>query len=227
MFVSCEQVWVVATRACFHGARLLLLLVILSASVVALYAAESLPSVVGNLSANALFEDEDQSESHRIISGDRLDVRVLQDADLDRIVMVDLQGRIQLSLIGGVKVAGLSVESATKKIRDAYQVDYIIDPTVSLSIVEYGKKRFTVIGAVKRPGDYLIRANQSINILQAIAIAGGYSAQADSRKITVKRTVAGKEIVQKVNGRNMAKESDVAVFKVFSNDIISVGQSLF
>ena len=164
---------------------------------------------------------------HRIIPGDRLDVKVAQDADLNTVALVDLAGMIRLQLIGNVAVGGLTTEEASEKVRLAYQKDYIIDPTISISIDTYGQQRFTVIGRVNRAGDFLFRANKSVNVLQAIAIAGGYSAEADPRKITVKRKVNGREEVYRLNGKEMAARQGVEVFAIKSGDIVTVGESLF
>ena len=164
---------------------------------------------------------------HRIIPGDRLEVKVAQDADLNSVVLVDLTGKVQLPLIGTVSVSGLQVDEAAERVRLAYQKDYIIEPTVTVSVSEYGQRRFTVIGRGNKPGDFLFRANKTVNVLQAIAIAGGYSPDADPRKITVKRKVDGREKVFRLNGREMASGQDVKVFALQTGDIVSVSESLF
>ncbi len=199
---------------------------LLACTWLSLYAAESgvRPATPG---AGTLADIRGAKSSHQLIPGDRVSVRVLQDADLNAEVMVDVDGNLNLQLLGDVRVVGLTLAAATKRIRDAYEKDYIYEPVISLSIVEYGKKRFTVIGAVNQPGDFLYRANQTVNILQAVGIAGGYSPKADPRKITVKRKVNGEEKVFKLDGRAMAREKDTVVFKIESNDIVSVGESIF
>jgi len=45
-----------------------------------------------------------------------------------------------------------------------------------LTVVEYAKRLFTVMGEVQRPGTYEIPHDQSVNVLQAIAMAGGFHA---------------------------------------------------
>ena len=179
------------------------------------------------LAADDVESSDKEVRVHRIIPGDRLEVKVAQDADLNSVVLVDLTGKVQLPLIGLVSVSGLQVDEAAERVRLAYQKDYIIEPTVTVSVSEYGQRRFTVIGRVNKPGDFLFRANKTVNVLQAIAIAGGYSPDADPRKITVKRKVDGREKVFRLNGREMASGQDVKVFDLQTGDIVSVGESLF
>jgi polysaccharide export outer membrane protein len=66
-----------------------------------------------------------------------------------------------------------------------------------------------------------------MRLLQAIGMAGGYTRIADPGKITLKRTVNGKEGVFKLNAKRMASGDATSEFEVLPGDVITVGESLF
>jgi len=53
--------------------------------------------------------------------------------------------------------------------------DYLVNPQVNLTVMEYSKRRFIVLGQVQRPGAYDMPDRDSVRLLQAIGMAGGYT----------------------------------------------------
>src|SRR5262245_52678572 len=96
-------------------------------------------------------------------------VKVYQEEDLTTQARVARDGSITLPLLGTVYIGSNSVEQAIGLIRDGLAKDYLVNPQVSLSIVEYAKRRFTVLGQVNRPGTYEMPSDDQVNLLQAIA----------------------------------------------------------
>ena len=164
---------------------------------------------------------------YRIHVGDMIEMSIYQEDELTTKVRVDQDGSVLLPLIGNVDVAGKTVNACAELIRKAFMKDYLVNPIVNLTVVEFGKAHFTVLGQVKRPGYYLYPANRGLNLLQAIAMAGGYTRIGSPSKITVNRTSGGSEQVIRVNAKEMAKEANRQLFEVKSGDTISVGESLF
>ena len=72
-----------------------------------------------------------------------------------------------------------------------------------------------------------MQGSNSITLLQAIGMAGGYTKIADPSNVTVKRKEGGGERVLKFNAKRMARGDDNNVFTIKSGDVISVGESLF
>jgi len=167
------------------------------------------------------------NEQHRLNVGDLIDVRVLQEDELNSKTRVDPDGTVTLPLLGTIRVGGKSVLEARNVIKAALQKDYLYNPQVQLTVVEYAKRRFAVLGEVSRPGYFEMPQTGKVTLLEAIAMAGGYTAIADNRKVSVKRVVNGKEAVIPLNARAMAKESGAKIFELQPDDTVTVGQSIF
>ena len=100
---------------------------------------------------------------------DLIKVQVFQEPDLDRELRVSQDHTIVIPLIGSVNVKDRTVRDTELLITELYGRDYLVNPQVSLSIIEFGKRRFTVLGEVQRPGAYDLPEDQSLNLLQAIS----------------------------------------------------------
>lgn len=126
--------------------------------------------------------------------GDTLSVSVMQDAKLDRTVIVDPSGQIAFPLAGHFRVQGLTpqaVENILKqKLKSNYR-DESLDITVALANAvkdipeEDLKPKVFITGEILRPGSYVVR--QKTTLMQAIALAGGLGPYAAKRRIMVRR----------------------------------------
>jgi polysaccharide export outer membrane protein len=158
---------------------------------------------------------------------DVIEVRVFEQPELDRVVRIPSDGKILLPLIGEVELGGRDLLQATRMIREKLAAGYLSDPHVSIFVREAGRRLFTVLGQVQRPGTYRFPERQPMNLIQAIGIAGGYTRLASLRGISVKRQLKGTERVFKLDGNKMASEENVALFEVIPGDIITVKERLF
>jgi len=159
-------------------------------------------------------------------SGDTLNLMVYKEPDLNMQSKIARDGRVQLPLLGEVKVAGMSVREAQEHIRKLLNADYVVDPQVYLNIVSYTQRKFTIIGQVTRPGSYELQGTESLGILEAVGMAGGFSRIADTKNITVKRSVEGKTQTIKVNTKKL-EDPQGGSFDVLPGDIITVGESWY
>lgn len=167
------------------------------------------------------------SAAYKLGIADLIAVNVYQEPDLTVSVKVGDDGTVVLPLLGSVKVGGLSVKEATATLTSLYNKDYLVDPVVTITVVEATKGKITILGAVGRPGIVEIPAEGTVPIIEAIAMAGGFSRIANESKITVKRVIAGKEQVFKINGKEQASSQESKVFTVRSGDVITIAESLF
>jgi len=158
--------------------------------------------------------------------GDTLDLMVYREPDLSMRSKIARDGRIQLPLLGEVAVAGLSVREAQNRIRDLYNADYLVDPQIYLNIASYVQRKITVIGQVASPGSYELMGTESLGMLEAVGMAGGFTRIADTRNIQVKRKIGGRTEVFKVNSKRLDDEKGGG-FKVLPGDIITVGESWY
>jgi protein involved in polysaccharide export with SLBB domain len=166
------------------------------------------------------------ANNYRLSANDVLDFKVFQEPDLDAEVRVAGDGTAIFPLIGSVNLAGKTVGEATATLRQRYLNGYLVNPQVSLIVQTYAKRTFTVLGQVQRPGTYEIVGDQSISLLEAIGMAGGYTRIADPGNITIRRRENGQEQFTRVNAKR-DKTGLLNQFTVHTGDIINVGESIF
>jgi len=159
-------------------------------------------------------------------SGDTLDLMVYREPDLGMRSKIARDGRVQLPLLGEVKVAGMSVRDAQEYIRKLYDADYLVDPQIYLNISSYTQRKITVIGQVSRPGSYELQGNESLGILEAIGMAGGFTRIADTKNVVVKRRTGEKVETIKVNTKRL-ESPEGGSFQVLPGDILTVGESWY
>lgn len=191
--------------------------------------AETNPS----LSTNAPAAPARPEANHSLAPGDVIEVKVYQEENLNAKSTVDNEGYVNLPLLQRVPVAGKNVEEATVLIRNLLKQDYLYNPQVSISLVEVARGHFAVLGQVGRPGTYEISSNEKVNLLQAIAMAGGFTRLANRKAVIVSRTsidsasVDNKEEKLTVNAADLAKNKNAKPFWVKRGDTIIVPESAF
>ena len=158
---------------------------------------------------------------------DCVQVRVYQEEDLETKAVINKDGMITLPLLGPVRVGQKTLEEATELIRGLYEKDYLVNPQVSLTVVEHAKLRFTVLGQVQKPGTYEFPVNQPVNLLQGIAMAGGYTRLGAPSKVTLQRLENGQRVVFPLNAEQMSKDKKTKPFELAPEDIVTVGERIF
>lgn len=155
--------------------------------------------------------------------GDVVQVKVYQEEDLASTSRIGPDGAITMPLLGSVKVASNTVSQATSIVAALLAKDYLVNPQVTLNVTEFAKRRFTVLGQVQRPGTYEMPAAESVNLLQAIAAAGGFTRIGNPRKITVQRSVESENRKIRLDSEAMSKEKE-QLFLIRPDDVITVGE---
>ena len=169
-----------------------------------------------------------QSDSnYRLAADDLLDFRVFQEPELDAVIRVSGDGNAIFPLVGQVPIAGKTIGEATELLRQRYMAGYLANPQVTLTVRNYARRVYTMLGQIQKPGSYTIEGSQTVSLLDAIGIAGGYTRIANPGKVTVKRRVGGKETVIRVDAKKMARSSDQENFQIQPGDVITVGESIF
>jgi len=100
---------------------------------------------------------------------------------------VSSAGEVSLYLLGTIKVAGKTPSEAEKHIRSLLMKDFIRDPHVLVQVETYRVTNVTVMGQVSKPGVVPLPAEQRIDILAGIAMAGGFTKLARTSKIDLTR----------------------------------------
>jgi polysaccharide export outer membrane protein len=165
--------------------------------------------------------------NYRLAANDLLDFRVFQEPELDAVIRISGDGTAIFPLIGQTQIGGRTIGEATEMLRKRYMSGYLVNPQVTLTVRTYARKVFTVLGQVQKPGSYEIEGSESISLLQAIGLAGGYTRIANPGNVTVKRREGGVEKVYRFNAKKMAKSDSDSNFTVKPGDVITVAESIF
>ncbi len=121
--------------------------------------------------------------SLRFAPGDQINVNVFNEDSLSGQYTVDDSGNITLPLAGSVHAANLT-ESQLESSIAAHLRPYLRTPRVTVQGVTY--RPFYVLGEVQKPGEYPYRSG--LNVLSAIAVAGGTTYRANQSKVYIQRS---------------------------------------
>ena len=130
--------------------------------------------------------------------------------------MVDEEGYIDFSFVDRMQVKGLTIDDVKKKIQTALN-EYFKETTVVVKLVDF---QVSVLGEVQHPGSFNVDKDQ-INILQAIAMAGGMKDFGNVKKVMlVRQTIKGSETQYlNLNDKNLLASD---YYYLMPNDIIYV-----
>lgn len=147
---------------------------------------------------------------------------------------INAEGNITLSLLGKVKVAGLTVADAEKLLVKLIDADYLVNPEVSIEIKRIKEEamintnNFMILGQVAKPGTYPIPPeSKKFTLLRAISIAGGFSEIANLKRVKIIKKSGGQERqALQVNVEDMMNGNATDV-EIDNGDVINVPESIF
>ncbi|MBF0571974.1 MAG: polysaccharide export protein [Candidatus Omnitrophica bacterium] len=111
---------------------------------------------------------------------DEIKVTVQQHPEISGTYTVNLEGKIQMEMVGDIKVSGLTKRELGEKIAKLIS-GYVDSPDVNVTIMDYRSKVYYVIGEVDKPGKYYMKS-ESITVREAVVEAGLPTLQAAMRK---------------------------------------------
>ena len=130
---------------------------------------------------------------YRLNPGDILSISVWREVDLQKEVLVRPDGKFSFPLAGDIQARGRSVNEVTADLEESLS-RYIPDLVVTVSVVQINGNKIYVLGQVNRPGEVI--ANRAIDVVQAIAVAGGTTPFAQLNDISIlRRTDVGQKSI--------------------------------
>ena len=153
-------------------------------------------------------------------SGDEVSIRVWRNDDLNREVQIDPSGNIYLPLVGEIHTAGLTISQLREEITERLS-KYIVDPHVDVNVSSLKSQKVHVLGEVKSPGTFTLDANTMA--WEAISKAGGFTTEANKKKVLLVRAKERTATVSALNIRDMFKKGEISQDMYLKNgDIIYV-----
>ena len=142
---------------------------------------EYLSSFHGSLNSNEI--------DYRVGGSDVLNIIVYDEPDLTRSGMrVARDGTISFPLLGRVKVDGLTTSQIEEYIADRLaEAQFMLNAQVTVLIDQYGSKKYQVLGEIRRPGSYPLKAEE--RLLDAISVAGGVDPETAGKELVIIRII--------------------------------------
>ncbi|HEY8540428.1 MAG TPA: polysaccharide biosynthesis/export family protein [Steroidobacteraceae bacterium] len=121
---------------------------------------------------------------YHVKPGDILEISVWKEPDLQRTVLVRPDGAFSFPLVGEIDARGKTVADLSKIVSERVS-RYIADAVVTVSLQEVKGNKIFVIGQVNKPGEFIV--NPSVNVMQALSMAGGLTPFASANDIKILR----------------------------------------
>jgi len=158
---------------------------------------------------------------------DVIQVVVFQEPDLERQVRLSQEATITLPLIGAVNLKGENVRQAQNLIRDLYDHDYLVNPQINISVVEYSKVTVNVLGSVDKPGPVQIPPDRPLNLIDAVTQAGGFTRLADRKRVKLSREGPdGKTSTTVINADEIIQSQSADQWVLQKGDVIFVPERI-
>jgi polysaccharide biosynthesis/export protein len=163
-----------------------------------LMAADKKPS-----QAAQIWSAKESQKDYRISPGDILEITTWKEPDLSRPeVLVRTDGKISFPLLNDVQAAGLTpLEMKTNM--EAGLKKFVSSPFVTVTVKAADSQKIYVLGEVLKTGEYPLTKN--LTILQAFALAGGFTEWASKKEIILLRREGDKDKIYRINYKEITK----------------------
>ncbi len=161
------------------------------------------------------------TDSYKIGSGDVLEIVTWKEPDFSREeILVRIDGKISFPLLGDIQASGQTPLQVKKEIEKGLK-DFVDNPIVTVTVINPGSQKFYVLGEVVNTGEYALI--KDLTVLQAFALAGGFTEWASKKEIILLRNENGKEKIIRVNYKNIIQGKDFSQnIYIKTNDTIIV-----
>jgi len=127
-------------------------------------------------------------DSYRIGSSDILEIITWKEPDFSREVRVRIDGKFAFPLLGDIEAAGRTPLEIKTNIETKI-AEYIEGAIVTVIVKEPLSQKFYILGEIARTGEYQLV--KDLTVLQAFALAGGFTEWASKNEIILLRRVDG------------------------------------
>ncbi len=143
-----------------------------------------------------------QREPYTINPGDLLEISVWKEPDLQRQVLVRPDGAFSFPLSGDIVAIGRTVEAVRQELTERLST-FIPDLVVTVTVAAINGNKIYVIGQVRTPGQFVV--NPRVDVIQALAIAGGMTPFAEANDIKILRRRNGRQAILRFRYNDIIK----------------------
>lgn len=181
----------------------------------------SLISLIIICSPYQIFAADQGGIGYRIGSGDVLEIVTWKEPDFSREeITVRQDGNISFPLLDDIQASGRTPAELKKEIETKLK-DFVSAPNVTVSVRTAASQKFYILGEVVNTGEYQL--TKDLTVLQAFAIAGGFTEWASKKEIILFRKEAEKDKVIRINYKEIVKGKDFSQnVKIKKDDTIIV-----
>lgn len=160
--------------------------------------------------------------------GDLLRVQVFKEPDLNLDTRVSQDFTIHMPLIGTVDVRNTTIRQLEREVTRRYDADFLVNPQVSINVLQYVERKVNVLGMVNRPGTVIFPQEEPMNLLDAISRAGGFTRLANRRNVRLTRVNASGEMEhQVIDTEDLIRGGSQAHLQILPDDVIYVPERRF
>ena len=156
---------------------------------------------------------------YRLGPEDVIEVFVWKEPELTTTVVIRPDGRISLPLANELEASGKTAAELQQEIT-AKLSKYVVQPMVNVMVKQVNSLKISVLGEVRRPDVY--RIQNRVTVLDAIAMAGGFTDLARPNKVVVLRTTAAGAQRIKINVKQLVADESGATFYLQAMDTVYV-----
>jgi polysaccharide export outer membrane protein len=171
------------------------------------FPADAQPATIGA----AVDPTADVAESYRLDAGDKVRITVFNEENLSGEFEIDGRGSLAYPLVGTIAAQGLTPRGLEQAVIAKLNQGYLRDPSVSVEVLSY--RPFYILGEVRTPGSYPYV--NDMTVLNAVALAGGYTYRARTSSAMIKRSGSNTE------------ETVEPTTQVFPGDVITIKERYF
>jgi protein involved in polysaccharide export with SLBB domain len=149
-------------------------------------------------------------DDYKLGANDKLRIIVFGQEKLTGEFLLDGNAALAFPLIGSVSASGITVKELERKIAGKLDPDFVHSPSVSVEVLS--RRPFFVVGEVQKPGSY--PHTSQLNVLSAVATAGGYTYRARHDLYYLKRTdIEGRLYRVRATAETIVRPGDVVEVK--------------
>ena len=157
----------------------------------------------------SLLQAQGLKPSNFISSGDTILLTINGEPQISGQFLVSNDDDIAHALLGKINTSGKTSDALAKYVTELLQDGYILQPSVSVSIIDEKPYQVRIIGEVTKPGDIVYPRNKTMDLGSAIGLVGNMTEEADEKSIILDRNGSFTKINPSELGASLLQDGDI------------------